>query len=232
MADKKLCFVIGPIGSHKSDDRIHADKLLKLIIKPTFKTHFGDFNVVRADTISLPGMIDSQVISHVIDADLVVADLTARNANAFYELGIRHLMQKPVIHLYRRGEPIPFDVQPYRAIEFAYEEKMEIRDAKVALRKAITEIYSPEFHIENPVTRSRAMIRLKEAQEKQRDDLMELANSSQYPISHLEGMIAHQHTSLIKVELEPGFFKSHLDDIHRSKAYAQKLYWAINQLFR
>jgi hypothetical protein len=38
MAQSKLCFVIGPIGSHASDDRIHADKLLKLIIKPTFSS--------------------------------------------------------------------------------------------------------------------------------------------------------------------------------------------------
>jgi hypothetical protein len=39
MTEKKLCFVIGPIGAHKSDDRIHADKLLKLIVKPTFRVN-------------------------------------------------------------------------------------------------------------------------------------------------------------------------------------------------
>ena len=76
MAQSKLCFVIGPIGSHASDDRIHADKLLKLIIKPTFRTHFKTFKVERADHIAQPGMIDSQVISRLIEADLVVADLT------------------------------------------------------------------------------------------------------------------------------------------------------------
>jgi hypothetical protein len=97
MADKKLCFVIGPIGAHKSDIRAEADKLLKLIIKRTFRTHFNDYKVVRADEISQPGMVDSQVISSVIDADLVIADLSTKNANAFYELGIRHLLQKPVM---------------------------------------------------------------------------------------------------------------------------------------
>lgn len=161
----KLCFVIGPIGSHKSEDRVHADTLLKKIIKPTFAKHFTIFNVERADEISRPGLIDSQVITHLIEADLVVADLTGRNANAFYELGIRHMLQKPVIHLYRRGDVIPADIAPYRAIEFSDSDKWEIRDAKQALRRAVSEVLLPNFFIENPVTRSVGFIRLQSQQQ-------------------------------------------------------------------
>jgi hypothetical protein len=58
-SDKKLCFVIGPIGRYKSRDRTHADTLLNKIIKPTFAKNFRDFKVVRADNIARPGMIDS-----------------------------------------------------------------------------------------------------------------------------------------------------------------------------
>jgi hypothetical protein len=94
---------------------------------------------------------------------LVIADLTGRNANAFYELGIRHMLQKPVIHLFRRGDDIPADVAPYRAIEFSYEDKWEIRDAKIALRRMVTEVSVPNFYIENPVTRSPGFIRMQEA---------------------------------------------------------------------
>jgi hypothetical protein len=191
---KKQCFVIGPIGDHKSPDRVHADKLLKEIIKPTFRTNFKDFTVVRADTIAQPGMIDSQVISALIDAELVVADLTTRNANAFYELGIRHMLQKPVIHVYKRGERIPFDVQPYRAIEFAYDEKSDITQAKSALRKAVVQVLSPDFHIENPVTRSRAMIKMQERIAAEKESLAALAMSEQMPIAHLQGMIQTAHT--------------------------------------
>lgn len=160
-AAKKLCFVIGPIGKHKSDDRIHADVLLKGIIKPTFAKHFNNFRVERADHIAAPGIINSQVITNLIEADLVIADLTGRNANAFYELGIRHLLQLPVIHLYRRGDEIPADIAPYRAIEFSYEDKWEIRNTKIALRKMVTEAISKQFVIENPVTNSPGFIRLK-----------------------------------------------------------------------
>ena len=162
-SSKKLCFVIGPIGRHKSTERTHADTLLKKIIRPTFAKHFKEYKVERADQIARPGMIDSQVITSLIEADLVLADLTGRNANAFYELGIRHMLQKPVIHLYLRGDDIPADVAPYRAIEFAYEDKWEIRDAKIALRRTVSEIVLPNFYIENPVTRSTGFIRMQES---------------------------------------------------------------------
>jgi hypothetical protein len=47
-------------------------------------------------------MIDSQVITKVLDADLVIADLTLKNPNAFYELGLRHMAEKSYC---------PFDTQ-------------------------------------------------------------------------------------------------------------------------
>jgi len=166
MARPKLCFVIGPIGKHKSKQRKHADKLYKKIIRPTFSKHFKAFKVERADHISRPGMIDSQVITHLIDAHLVVADLTTRNANAFYELGIRHLLQKPVIHIYRRGEDIPADIAPYRAIEFTYDTDLDIREAKIALRKAVREVLLPGFYVENPVTRCAGFIRMEKEKER------------------------------------------------------------------
>jgi len=105
--NKRLCFLIGPIGAHNSRIRKHADALLRTIVHPTFRTHFRDFKVERADHIPRPGMIDSQIITYLIEADLVVCDLAGRNANAFYELGIRHMLQKPIIHLFKRGDTIP-----------------------------------------------------------------------------------------------------------------------------
>ena len=88
-ASRKTCFVVGPIGDAGSAVRGHADWLLDEIIAPVFSEHFNEFDVIRADRISSPGMIDSQVINHLLDAELVVADLSFQNANAFYEVGLR-----------------------------------------------------------------------------------------------------------------------------------------------
>ena len=40
-------------------------------------------------------MITSQVLQHVTEDALVVADLTGRNPNVFYELALRHAIRKP-----------------------------------------------------------------------------------------------------------------------------------------
>jgi hypothetical protein len=114
---KKLCFVVGPIGDPDSEVRIHADWFLEEIVEPVFD-ELGGYSVVRADRISSPGMIDAQVIKHLIDAEVVVADLSALNPNVFYEIGIRHMIQKPIIHMQLVDDKIPFDVSLYRAINF------------------------------------------------------------------------------------------------------------------
>jgi hypothetical protein len=229
MTDRRLCFVIGPIGAHKSDDRFHADRLLKLIIKPTFSVNFKDYKVERADEISKPGMIDSQVISHLIEADLVVADLTTRNANAFYELGIRHLIQKPVIHVYRRGEPIPADIQPYRAIEFEYKDKDDIREAKSALRKAVNEIHNPNYYLENPVTRSRAMIKFIADKKRANEDLLQLAVTSHTPVAQLRASLSAWLTKK-NLTFQEGGIKPYYDLAVEADSRANKLFEAIRDL--
>src|SRR4051812_6167876 len=89
-----------------------------------------DFEVIRADKISRPGMIDAQVIQHLLDAELVIADLSTLNANAFYEIGIRHMAQKPVIHMQLAEDDIPFDVSLYRAIKFSRRTPLDLRKAR------------------------------------------------------------------------------------------------------
>lgn len=41
----------------------------------------------------------------------------------------RASLQKPVVHLFRRGDEIPADIAPHRAIEFAYDTNAEIKEA-------------------------------------------------------------------------------------------------------
>src|ERR1700674_995409 len=111
-----LCFVVGPIGKDGSPERKHSDLLLNAVIKQVLQqTEFG-YLVKRADEDADPGMIGDRVISDLINAELVVADLTDLNPNAFYELGIRHSTEKPTIHVARAQTILPFDTVTHRTI--------------------------------------------------------------------------------------------------------------------
>lgn len=156
----RTCFIVGPIGKRGSKERAHADALFNKIIKPAFASIKKSFHVIRADHISTPGMIDNQIITHLIEARLVIADLTTRNPNAFYELGVRHWVRKPVIHIYKRGEKIPADVSLFRAVEISYSSAVAIGKSRTDLAKAIKATLIPGFAVETPVTLSKGFQRL------------------------------------------------------------------------
>ncbi|MCZ4290077.1 hypothetical protein [Hoeflea alexandrii] len=160
--ERKTCFVVGPIGADDSEDRIHADWLLEEIIEPVFLEHFQDFDVTRADKISVPGRIDAQVITHLLESELVIADLTTLNPNAFYEIGIRHTVQKPIIHMHLDGQRIPFDIASFRSIKFETKRPSDLRTARVQLKDAIAVAIDPSHEIDNPVTFSRGRIQVSE----------------------------------------------------------------------
>jgi hypothetical protein len=145
---QKRCFVIGPIGEPGSPERVHADWVLHGIIEPAIPA----FIVERADQIAAPGMITTQVLDKLVSADLVIADLSGRNANAFYELAIRHHTGLPTIHIIREGEVIPFDVGQHRAIQFSLDSYAALSAAQKALKNSIEAALKPDFVPENPST--------------------------------------------------------------------------------
>jgi signal transduction histidine kinase len=116
----RICFVISPIGPEKSTIRERADQILEFVIKPV--TRSLGYNTVRADDIGEPGVITSQVIRHILEDDVVIADLAGHNPNVFYELALRHVTGKPVVQMIQSGESLPFDIAHIRTIHFDYKD--------------------------------------------------------------------------------------------------------------
>jgi hypothetical protein len=153
----KLCFVVGPIGADDSADRVRADWLLEMVIEPVM-VDFPQFAVKRADKISIPGMIDAQIINALLTADLVIADLSNLNPNAFYEIGIRHMAQKPIIHMQAADEKIPFDVSLFRSIKYSIVRPRDLREARTVLKSQIDAVLASGYRVDNPVTRTRGVV--------------------------------------------------------------------------
>src|SRR5208337_2170558 len=162
VAAKKLCFVVGPIGDEGTDTRDHADWLLDGIIRPVMAT-FHDFHVKRADHEARPGLIDVQMINDLLNAELVIADLSLLNPNAFYEIGIRHMTQKPIIHMQLATERTPFDVSLYRAIKFLRARFKDIEKAKEDLRLFVRAVLAPDYQPENPVSNAIGRLKLEQS---------------------------------------------------------------------
>lgn len=146
----KTCFVIAPIGDEGSETRRRSDQVLTHIIKPATKE--CGYEALRADEISEPGIITSQVIQHLIDDQLVVADLTGRNPNVFYELAVRHTVKKPVVQIIQADETIPFDVAPSRTIHFDYRDLDSVAICKDGLVKQIHSVEKDPTKVDSPIS--------------------------------------------------------------------------------
>jgi hypothetical protein len=157
---KRRCFVIGPIGKEGSPERKHADMFLNAVVREALKDCDPAYEVIRSDTIADPGMITDRMIHEIMHAELVVADLTFLNANAFYELGIRHAAGKPVIHFAQLGTEIPFDAMAYRAVMQDITSWEGMERARQQIREAVSAIEAPGYRVSNPITQANASFKM------------------------------------------------------------------------
>lgn len=160
-----LCFVIGPIGKDGSSERKHSDLLLNALIKQVLQHDEFGYAVKRADEDADPGMIGDRVVSDIINAELVVADLTDLNPNAFYELGIRHSTEKPTIHVARAGTQLPFDNIAHRTIFVDLTDWHSIEQARTRLAESIRATQALDYKVSNPITQANASFRMRQSED-------------------------------------------------------------------
>lgn len=140
----KTCFVVCPIGNDGSDTRKRSDQLLKHIIKPVCSE--TDFECVRVDELNRNDCLTETILDYLKSADLVIADLTDHNPNAFYEIGYRSALGKPIIHLKDKSVTLPFDVSSIRAFDYDLTDLDLVDSLKDRLIKTINSI---EFNQDN-----------------------------------------------------------------------------------
>lgn len=77
-----------------------------------------DINLNRADEILGSQSIYDDIITNIIESDIIIADITVKNANVFYELGYAHALKKKVILIRQPCDNVPFDIAQFRYIEY------------------------------------------------------------------------------------------------------------------
>jgi hypothetical protein len=143
------CFFICPLGEPGSPQRRRSDTVLRHIV--THAAVRNGLTIVRSDE-GPPGMITQQIIQHILDDRMVVADLSDNNANVFYELALRHAFRKPVVQLIEQGQKIPFDVHGTRTIFYNLADLDAVEEARTSVSKQIADALQEGFHPQSPVT--------------------------------------------------------------------------------
>jgi hypothetical protein len=102
--------------------------------------------------MAAPGIITNQVIRELLEAPLVIADLTEHNANVYYELAIRHAIRKPLVELIKTGEVVPFDVAATRVLHLDDPDLDNVGALRTRVDAAIKAAESKSTHADNPIT--------------------------------------------------------------------------------
>lgn len=102
------CFVIMPFSPT-------YQTLYKRIIKPAVED--SGLECVRADEVFSKPQITYEIWNQVRACRLVLAELTGKNPNVLYELGLAHAIGKPSIIITRHKDDVPFDL---RALRYLY----------------------------------------------------------------------------------------------------------------
>jgi hypothetical protein len=137
MADP-TCFVIMPIGPRGSRIRKRSTRLFETVIAPAARD--AGYAPVRADQLPGAGMVMTQIVHHLANDPLVIADLTGANPNVYYELALRHAMRKPVLGTIHTGEALPFDISALRVVEFDTQDDHGMDQAREALTGLIRRV--------------------------------------------------------------------------------------------
>ena len=98
---------------------IDLDQSYKNIIKPAVVD--AGYECVRADDVERPGIIDTHMYGLLMQADLVIADISTYAPNAVYELGVRHAVRPYSTIIIRESETkIPFDLGHSRIFPYIH----------------------------------------------------------------------------------------------------------------
>jgi hypothetical protein len=108
------CFYLCPFSD--PFDAVYKDHVV-----PTIENL--EMTIKRADDIYGTQPIVDDIWEGICESDIVLADVTGRNPNVMYEIGMAHTVGKPVVIITQSIDDVPFDLKHYRCIIYSYSPK-------------------------------------------------------------------------------------------------------------
>lgn len=130
MENREKCFVIMPISDPDGYEKGHFKYVYEDVFKPAIEN--AGFYPKRADDDGSSSLIQVNIIRDIIEAPMAICDLSSRNPNVLFELGIRQAFDLPVVLVQEEGTPRIFDISTINTIDYRsaliYREVMEDRE--------------------------------------------------------------------------------------------------------
>ena len=135
----ETCFVLSPFGGW-------FDTYYDSVFEPAI-TKAG-LLACRADDLYRPSSIVHDIWSYVRKAKVLLADLTGKNPNVLYELGLAHAIGKPVVMVTQSLDDVPFDLRNLRVITYDLRDPAWGEDLGRRIAVALEEVLSaPELAV-------------------------------------------------------------------------------------
>lgn len=127
---KKRCFVMMPISDNKEYPDNHFSKIYKDLFKPAIEG--AGYEAVRVDEDNICDSIIFKILDYIQNCEMCLCDLSSRNPNVLYELGLRQAYDKSVVLVKDDLTDNIFDVSGINTVKYRssrlYDEVMEDRD--------------------------------------------------------------------------------------------------------
>lgn len=127
------CFVISPFGDP-------FDEYYEKVYQPAIAK--ADLQPIRGDEVYNTGAIIDDIFAAISNATLVLCDVTGKNPNVNYELGVAHALQKPAIITTQSVTDVPFDYRHLRVIVYDRAKVDWAKQLEAAIHKTILGVLS------------------------------------------------------------------------------------------
>lgn len=126
---EKTCFIIMPIAEHPDYAPGHFQRVYDYLIKPACIA--AGLTPYRADDNKASDMIMLDILQKIVECDMAICDISSRNANVFFELGLRQAFNKKTILITDGRQSAPFDISGLRHIVYSPDLRVDAVDKKI-----------------------------------------------------------------------------------------------------
>lgn len=145
MEQEKKCFVMMPFSSPAGYEENHFTKVYEQIIKPAIEE--AGYEAYRTDENKICDSIIDKIFDGIQNCEMALCDLSGKNPNVLYELGLRQAYDKPVVLIQDERTEKIFDVSGISTVGYRSTRLYEdVLDAREKIGEAIKQTKEGKVH--------------------------------------------------------------------------------------